>query len=834
MGIKGNITEEDIYDNLQEHDSGEIVDRFSILWSDELQKKKPSVLRMFYKAYGMSSLSASIVFSLIDTSIKGTQPLFLGALISYFVGDDEVTQNDAYLYALGIALYSLIPVLVFHPFILYMFEVGMKLRLGSCGLIYQKILRFPRSASTDGLNGQAINLMSNDVGKLDVGLFSIHNLWKGPMQAILLGYLIYREIGVSGLVGTFLILSFVPLQFYVGKKSADYRSKTTKRTDLRVRFMNEIIQGIQIIKMYTWENSFAKMIEKIRKKEMQSVRGSSYILALLLSFWAVSRVSIFLSLITYVWWGNRITARKVYIVSAFFNILNSSLVKEWPLAITSCAEAFVSVKRIQEFLLLIESKAKIESLGYKKIFDGSLLINRSNSVKLRNKAPPKITMDCVTASWISKCGLKTTGVDSVTLKIEEKNLYALVGAVGSGKSSLLQVLLKELEVDSGHLNIDGSISYASQEPWLFGASIKNNILFVEEYEESRYRQVIKVCALERDLKLLPDGDDTIVGERGTSLSGGQKARINLARCVYKNADIYLLDDPLSAVDTHVGRHLFKNCIQGFLSVIILILDEFLKLINLFFIFQGKSVILVTHQLQYLKKMKHVVLISDGKIEAQNSYDGLRKSLRASLLSITPENLEKSNKDIDKPENINLKAQAILKNELKPVEEEKEFQAEGSVDLRVYKEYFKSVGCFTLVFFTVILRVLAQFAASGIDYFVAQWVNWEESVVNKTSLISTSSVSDERQNYVIFYASVMMVFVVITFQGTFLFFHICLKASRNLHDKLFRGVTGTFMTFFSENPSGRILNRFSKDIGNIDTMLPMTLYECAVVSLSTNI
>ena len=153
----------------------------------------------------------------------------------------------------------------------------------------------------------------------------------------------------------------------------------------------------------------------------------------------------------------------------------------------------------------------------------------------------------------------------------------MIGAVGSGKTSLLQAILGELEIDTGHLEVRGVVSYASQEAWLFGGSIKSNIIFVEEYNEIRYRQVIKVCALERDFELLIHRDDTIVGERGISLSGGQKARINLARCIYKKADIYLLDDPLSAVDTHVGKHIFKQCIQDFLFV-----SLFLHFLHLFY------------------------------------------------------------------------------------------------------------------------------------------------------------------------------------------------------------------------------------------------------------
>lgn len=159
-----------------------------------------------------------------------------------------------------------------------------------------------------------------------------------------------------------------------------------------------------------------------------------------------------------------------------------------------------------------------------------------------------------------------TGIRDITLTVEKGSLCAVVGLVGSGKSTLLQVILGELELDEGRLEISGDISYAPQEPWLFEGSVKNNIVFIEDYNEKRYREVVKVCALERDFQLLPLGDETIVGERGISLSGGQRARISLARAIYRKAEIYLLDDPLSAVDTHVGKHIFEQCIKEHLKV----------------------------------------------------------------------------------------------------------------------------------------------------------------------------------------------------------------------------------------------------------------------------
>lgn len=183
----------------------------------------------------------------------------------------------------------------------------------------------------------------------------------------------------------------------------------------------------------------------------------------------------------------------------------------------------------------------------------------------------------------------------------------------SGKSTLLHVIIGELDVDQGDCIINGSISYASQETWLFEGTVRSNIIFIETFDQNRYKEVVRVCGLERDFKLMPNGDMTIVGERGISLSGGQKARISLARAVYKQADIYLLDDPLSAVDSHVGKHLFQECIQQFLK--------------------NKICILVTHQLQYLKDVNHLVLMYHGRVESQGTYTDVQQGSAESFLSI---------------------------------------------------------------------------------------------------------------------------------------------------------------------------------------------------------
>lgn len=363
-----------------------------------------------------------------------------------------------------------------------------------------------------------------------------------------------------------------------------------------------------------------------------------YVRATLFSFGMVSRLSIFLSLISYIYFGNYITARKVFIVSSYFNILNQSMVYFWPVAITSVAEGYISVKRVQEFLLTSTSKQIADTPNNnlnkkklneykrknvvselngtngnicesKKLLTDQRLVNGNAKIK-------GVTMANATAVWkLGEAG--ESGLSQVNLIVKERELCAIVGQVGSGKTTLLQVILGELELDSGNIDINGVLSYASQETWLFEGSIRNNIIFIEDFDEHRYREVVRVCALEQDFKLLPQGDETIIGERGISLSGGQKARVNLARAIYKKADIYLLDDPLSAVDAHVGKHIFQECIQQYLA--------------------NKICLLVTHQLQYLTEVEHLVLLNHGQIEAQGSYTELRAMQIDSLVSMQAPN-----------------------------------------------------------------------------------------------------------------------------------------------------------------------------------------------------
>lgn len=692
--------------------------------------------------------------------------------------------------------------------------------------------------------------MTNDVGKFDLALAFLHDLWKGPLEVFIFGYFVYREMGISGVIGIGFILSIIPLQSWIGKMAATYRMKTTKRTDTRVKFMNEIVQGIQVIKMYTWENSFAEMIKKIRRKEVIAIRGGAYVRAALLSLFMVSRVSIFLTIVSYVLMGNVLTARKVFIVTSYFSILNDSMVHFWPMALTICAEGYISTRRVLEFLMLSEKKPPVHHEQ-----DIELPIVKTSKTNVNGKIPTeencvrrfynpsskskRITFQNATAYWTMLGAEPNLGIYSISLEVTSPSLLAVIGPVGSGKTTLLQVLLGELELDSGSLHINGQISYAAQEPWLFESSIKQNIIFIEEYDKVRYREVIRVCALERDLELFPYGDQTIVGERGISLSGGQKARVALARAMYKKADIYLLDDPLSAVDAHVGRHIFDKCISEFLS--------------------DKICVLVTHQLQYLKDVKHIVLMNDACIEARGSYDELKKN-KASVLSLLPE--DESLHPDPKPKESNLIPNSIkLNNDDEKPEEVLENQETGAVDLKVYITYFKAIGSRFWIITVIFSCLITQVFYSGVDMFVSKWVNWEETIAVPGNILTKiadivgellgleepsiaaittndtngTTVSDSndyatRKRFIIFYGILMVIIAILTVYRTFSFFYVGLRISKNLHDRMFRAISRAKMYFFNTNPSGRILNRFSKDVGNVDTVLPGAFFDVIIVSV----
>lgn len=897
-GSKKELGPEDLYQPLTAHKSSKLGNDLCRAWEDEVANKRakgkePSLLHAGFRVFGWNIVLLGLILLVLELAFKVTQPIFLGALVAYY-SKQNGDINEAYLYAAAVVLCSAISVLFMHSYMLSQLHLGMKLRVAACSMIYRKSLRLSKTALGDTTAGQVVNLLSNDVGRLDLAVLFVHYLWIGPLETIVVTYLMYREIGISAVFGVIFLLMFIPLQAYLGKKTSVLRLQTALRTDERVRLMNEIIQGIQVIKMYTWEKPFAKLVALARKKEIKVIRYVSYIRGTLLSFiMFTTRVSIFISLIAYALLGNFVTAEKAFTITAYYNILRATMTIFFPQGIAQFAEAIVSVGRIQKFMSYEEVEAAIgvtmtdpekneddrsldssSSEDPKAGKDQTKMIKHSESDGLNENSDSKqhlseagVIVDSATARWDPKASEYT--LEGVNLHVQPGTLVAVIGPVGAGKSSLIHAILGELPLEGGTIKVNGEVSYASQEPWLFSATIRQNILFGLPMDKERYRKVVKTCALERDFQLFSNGDKTIVGERGVSLSGGQKARISLARAVYRRAEVYLLDDPLSAVDSHVGRHLFDYCMRDFLK--------------------GKVVILVTHQLQYLQNADQIVILKHGRVEAVGSYDSLRETgLDFAQLLAAPSGKE----DDDSTDTESFKRSGSLYkrqssessmesginegDSTAPIASEEKRQ-EGSIGYGVYKAYFKASGGYLVICLLMAAFILSQMAASGGDYFLTYWVNKEESristvsddvtvpdgdnrvadpsaltVQNATDVLASNSTNlvlsafdellntirqftgaddDARLTDIYIFSALTVATVVITLSRSMFFFQAAMRASRKLHDAMFNGVTRASMYFFNTNPSGRILNRFSKDMGQIDEYLPSVTVDVIQIFLS---
>ena len=289
-----------------------------------------------------------------------------------------------------------------------------------------------------------------------------------------------------------------------------------------------------------------------------------------------TNVAFYLLIMTYRWFGNHITAETVYYINDCFQILSYTLGVQLPNSIIFVAEVVASVRRLMHFLSLPETQTPPQG---------------TSSIHA------KVTLNHVDVGFDKKV------LENVNFAVST-GITFIAGPIASGKSTLLKLILQEYQPSTGTVLTQGTISYASQDPWLFPSSIKQNILFGQEYDVLRYQKVLKVCALEYDLNLLPDKDGTIVEDHGINLSKGQQARINLARAVYKNADIYLLDDCLSALDNQVGDFIFEECIRKFL--------------------QSKIVIFVSHNSRYLKKVDQVLMVESGKVKPMKLLEVLGK------------------------------------------------------------------------------------------------------------------------------------------------------------------------------------------------------------------
>jgi len=769
-----------------------------------------------------------------DIAVRLSLPLFLGRLLDYFSPSSNLSKESAFFNAGMLIALNALGAVTINQFLITSFSNGMKVRLATCSLIYRKSLRLSSTALGNTSVGKVVNLLSNDVSRFDIVSVFLHCLWLAPLLTIVVGVLLYLQVGSAGLIGMLVIAVVTPLQSYTGKLSSKFRLQTAIRTDERVRLMDEIINGIQVIKLYAWEKSFKKLIAWAREKELKVIKKSSYVRALYMTFMLfTTRSALYCTMMAIVVLGDELTPSKVFVISSLYQIISSVLSQMFVRGIAEIAEAIVAMRRLQNFL---EHEEKVEYSDDRFISDKMFnenIKNLNGIVEIPVPGNVILSMDDVCCRWKTMEERVNTSEDKdkneykltlnkINLKVQRGRLVGIVGHVGAGKSSILQTILRELPIESGKMSIKGKISFAPQEAWVFSGSIRQNILFGCEMDKSRYDKVVTACALNKDFEMFQHGDMTLIGERGSSLSGGQKARLSLARSLYRDAELYLFDDPLSAVDAHVGKHLFDECLSrsGFLGK------------------QNSTRILVTHQVHFLKSADWVVLMKDGRIEKQgyaheiledekniNEIAEEVETFRKRSLSRSSSNSATSVKSIDESEDNQEDGDEKKEEEVqKNVEESSKGKIKGNVAMN----YLKAGGNIFKITFVFFLFLLTQAIASASDYFVGFWTHQEEmrrfyssnrSIDDEIATLAIDLHEDESHERIfdsdvlVYFGGILVValFFIAIIRSIF-FYTITIAASKNLHKMSFNGVVSTKMRFFDLNPSGRILNRFSKDLG----------------------
>uniref|UniRef100_A0A671WNQ1 ABC-type glutathione-S-conjugate transporter n=1 Tax=Sparus aurata TaxID=8175 RepID=A0A671WNQ1_SPAAU len=674
------------------------------------------------------------------------------SLLLEFMRDKNAEMWKGFLFATFLFLLSCLQSLFHHHYMFHCFTVGMRLKTAVMGLVYRKCLLLSNSARRQCTLGEIINLVSADTQKLMDFVVYLNCLWVTPIEITLCFYFLWQLLGPAALAGIITVILIFPLNGFIAKEVQ------MKFMDSRIKLMNEILNGMKILKFYAWEEAFLRRVGVLRDGELDALKRSQILHSVSLASFNSSSFLVIFGVYVLMDERNVLDAQKIFVSVALINILKTPL-SQLPFAMSTTMQAVVSLRRLGNFLYQDELKPdNVERLPH--------------STGVASQTPGG------SFSWTND-GLPC--LQRINMKVKTGFLVAVVGHVGSGKSSLLSAMLGEMERRSGFISIKGSVAYIPQQAWIQNTSLKDNILFGGERKESWYHRVLEACALLPDLDILPAGDSTEIGEKGLNLSGGQKQRVSLARAVYRRSDVYLLDDPLSAVDAHVGQHIFDRVIgpRGLLK--------------------DKTRVLVTHGLSFLSKADLILVMEEGHVSEMGSYMELmeRRGAFAKLIhtfsgnqrrgSSTPR--DKSEKSVEV--NIN-----------------KKMFSSCQVKLQMYREYFRTVGL-TFIMTIIFLCAFQQAASLAYNYWLSLWA--DEPTVNGTQ-------SDHGLKLSVF-AALGFTQGMAMFGTTLAIALGGIVASRHLHADLLNSVLRSQMSFFEVTPSGNLLNRFSKEIDAIDCMIP---------------
>uniref|UniRef100_A0AAY4DZE4 ATP-binding cassette, sub-family C (CFTR/MRP), member 3 n=1 Tax=Denticeps clupeoides TaxID=299321 RepID=A0AAY4DZE4_9TELE len=788
---------------------GGAPEEVEVLLSKQPGSPQPSFLYSLIRAFGPYFLIGS-AYKLLQDLITFINPQLLRMLISFTKQEGAPSWWG---FSLAFLMFgtAILQTIILHQHFQYCFVTGMRLRTALIGAIYRKSLVITNAAKRSSTVGEVVNLMSVDAQRfMDLTTF-LNMLWSAPLQIILALSFLWQNLGPSVLAGVAVMVLLIPLNAAIAMKTRAYQVEQMQYKDARIKLMNEILNGIKVLKLYAWEKSFKGKVLEIRQKELNVLRKTAYLSALSIMAWtsapflvALTSFAVFVSVDE----KNVLDAEKAFVSLSLFNILRFPL-NMLPQVISSIVQTSVSLKRIQAFLS--HDELDPDAVDRKQPTSGLKGLTSQHALSVINGK----------FSWAKQ---DSATLHNINVMVPQGSLLAVVGPVGCGKSSLVSALLGEMERLEGQISVKGSVAYVPQQAWIQNATLRDNILFGKPYVEQKYCSILEACALTPDLEVLPGGDQTEIGEKGINLSGGQRQRVSLARALYSEADVYLLDDPLSAVDAHVAKHIFDHVIgpQGAL--------------------QEKTRILVTHGISFLPQVDNIMVMVDGCVSEMGSYQDLLNQngafaefLRNYSLDDIIEEEDATGKfaritsffgfvpfrqiSIMSAEGDNPRAKSVRIrrcSERKPAEPKKE-KEESKVDkliqvkMSVYWEYVKAVGPL-LSLFICFLYGCQNAAAIGANVWLSEWTN--DAQLNRTQ--------ENVHMRVGVYAALGISQGVLVMFSSFVLALGKIKAACKLHLALLDNKMQTPQSFFDTTPIGRLINRFSKDIYVIDEALPSTV------------
>ncbi|KAJ6728666.1 ABC TRANSPORTER C FAMILY MEMBER 11-RELATED [Salix koriyanagi] len=715
------ISEKDVWE-LDTWDQTEtLMKKFQTCWVEESQRPKPCLLRALNNSLGGRFWLGGFFKIGYDLS-KFMGPVVLSHLLQSMQRGDPAWVG--YVYAFIIFLGMLFSALCEPRYYQNVLRVGFRLRSTLVAGIFRKSLKLTQDGQKNFPSGKITNMITTDADALQQICLLLHELWSAPFSITMSMVLLYQQLGVASLSGSLVLVLMVPTQAILLNRMRQLTKEGLHRTDRRVSLMNEILAAMDTVKCYAWEKIFQFRVQSVRNDELSLFRS----------------------------------AQLLFAFNSFIVNSHSSCVLRYPLNIlpnllSQVVNANISLQRLEELFL-----AEERVLAPNPPLEPGI---------------PAISIENGNFSWDLK--LENPTLSNINLNIQVGSLVAIVGGTGEGKTSLISAMLGELPpMQDASVVIRGTVAYAPQVPWIFNASVRDNILFGLKYEPSRYGKAIDVTALQHDLDLLTGHDLTEIGERGVNISGGQKQRVSMARAFYSNSDVYIFDDPLGALDAHVAQQVFNGCIKEGL--------------------QGKTRVLVTNQLHFLPRVDKIILLSEGKMEEQvkekeNSDNLDYKSSKAA-----------ANWENELPQRAGYRMKGIDRKSILIKQEERE---RGVVSWNVLIRYTNALGGVWVVSILFLCYLLTEVFRVSRSTWLSFWTN-------------QSALQSYRPGYFIFvYALLSFGQVTVTLANSYWLISSSLHASKSLHDAMLDSILRAPMLFFHTNPTGRIINRFAKDVGEID-------------------